>query len=144
MLFERWRMRRRAVCAAAILLVCTLTHSAFADCVQSDVEGRWQVYANVSEQQAAHWLTCKIVVTKDGIISEGRCDGPNVRNLQITLGKIEIADTSNCTFIGHFDVNDTPNHVHHATLSPEKSVGSGVGGYPDGFFTFTMIKTDTP
>lgn len=141
---ERWSRRRRAACAAAALFVCALPYSAIAGCVQSDVEGRWQVYANVSEQQTTHWLTCKLVVTKSGTISEGQCDGPNVQNLQITFGEIEIADTANCTFIGHFQADDTPNRVHHATLSPEKSFASGVGEYPDGFFTFTMIKTGNP
>lgn len=102
------------------------------------------MYANVSEQQTAHWLSCKLTVTKDGIISEGRCDGPSARNLQITFGEIEIADTANCTFAGYFGVNDTPNRIHQATLSSEKSFGSGVGGYRDGFFTFTMIKVGTP
>ena len=137
-------MRWRAASAATVLFLCTLTHSAFAGCVQSDIAGRWQVYTNVSEQQTAHWLICRLAVTEAGSISEGRCDGQNVQNLQITFGEIEIADTANCAFIGYFDLNDTTNRVHHATLSPEKSVGSGVGGYPDGFFTFTMIKIGNP
>jgi hypothetical protein len=136
--------RGHAVYAAAACFIFTLPHAALADCVQSDVQGRWQVYANVSEKQTAHWLTCRFVLTETGIISEGRCDGPNAQNLQITFGQIEIADTANCTFIGYFDVNDTPNRVHHATISPEKTFGSGVGGYRDGFFTFTMIKTGNP
>ena len=144
MQFERWSMRRRAACAAAVLFACALTHSAFAGCVQSDIAGRWQVYANVSDQQAAHWLTCRLVITETGNISESRCDGQNVQNLQFAFGEIEIADTANCTFIGYLHVNDTMSRIHHATLSPEKSVGSGVGEYPDGYFTFTMIKTGNP
>jgi hypothetical protein len=144
MQLERWSRRWRAACAATVLFVCILPHSARADCVQSDVEGRWQVYANVSEQKTAHWLTCKLFITKDGFVAEGRCDGPNVQNLQIKFGEIEIADTANCTFTGYFGADDTMSRVHHATLTPEKSVGSGVGGYADGFFTFTMIKTGNP
>lgn len=102
------------------------------------------MYASVSEQQAAHWLTCKLLVTKDGFISESRCDGHNVQKLEFMFGEIEVADTVNCTFIGHFQVNETSIRVHHATLSPEKSFASGVGEFPDGFFTFTMIKTGNP
>ena len=139
---ERWSTRWRAASAATVLFVCALTPPAFAGCVQSDIAGRWQVYANVSEQQAAHWLTCRLVVTETGNISESRCDGQNVQNLQFAFGEIEIAETANCTFIGYLGMNDTTSRIHHATLSPEKSVGSGVGEYPDGFFTFTMIKTD--
>ena len=134
----------RAACAAIVAIACTLPHSAHADCVQADLEGRWQVYADVSDRQSAHWLTCTLFVSENGVISDGRCDGPSQKNLRISAGKIEIADTINCAFTGYLDVNETPNRVDHATLSPEKTFGSGVGSYRSGFFTFTIIKTGNP
>jgi hypothetical protein len=142
MQLERWRWR--AARAATVLFVCVLPHSAHADCIQKDIEGRWRVYADVSDRQSAHWLTCTLSVGESGVISDGRCDGPGQKNLQITTGKIEIEDTTNCAFSGYLEVNETPNHIDHATLSPEKTFGSGVGSYRDGFFTFTMIKTGNP
>jgi hypothetical protein len=137
---KRWR----AACAAIVVSMCVLPQSAYADCIQNDIQGRWRVYADVSDRQSAHWLTCTLVIEEDGVISDGRCDGPRQKNLQITTGKIDIADTTNCAFRGYLEVNDTPNHIDHATLSPEKTFGSGVGSYRDGFFTFTMIKTGNP
>ena len=140
MLLEGWR----AACAAAVLFVCTLPHSAYADCVQKDIEGRWRVYADVSDRQSAHWLTCTLSVAESGVISDGRCDGPGQKNLRITTCRIEIADTTHCAFRGYLEVDETPNHIDHATLSLEKTFGSGVGSYHSGFFTFTMIKTGNP
>lgn len=134
----------RAVYVAVGLLAVALPHPALADCVQKDIEGRWRVYADVSDRQSAHWLTCTLSVGEGGVISDGRCDGPGQKNLLISAGRIEIADTTNCTFTGYLDVNETPNRVDHATLSPEKTFGSGVGSYRDGFFTFTIIKTGNP
>jgi hypothetical protein len=138
--FERWR----TTIAAIIAFTCTASSSVYADCVQKDIEGRWRIYADVSDRQSAHWLTCALSVGEGGVISDGRCDGPGQNNLRISAGKIEIADTTNCAFTGYLDVNETPNRVDHATLSPEKTFGSGVGSYHDGFFTFTMIKTANP
>ena len=137
---ERWRAAR----AAIVAFMCALPQSAYADCIQKDIEGRWRVYADVSDRQSAHWLTCTLSVGEGGVIADGRCDGPDQRNLPLTNGRIEIADTTNCAFTGYLDVNETPNRVDHATLSAEKTFGSGVGSYRDGFFTFTMIKTGNP
>lgn len=136
--------RWRAACAAAVMLLCVLPQSAYADCIQKDIEGRWRIYADVSDRQSAHWLTCTLSVGENGVISDGRCDGPGQQNLPLTNGRIEIADTTNCAFTGYLDVNETPNRVDHATLSAEKTFGGGVGSYHDGFFTFTMIKTGDP
>jgi hypothetical protein len=137
MYFERWCTTVAAVGA----FMCLASSSVYADCAQKDIEGRWRVYADVSDRQSAHWLTCTLSIGKGGFIFDGRCDGPGQNNLGISAGRIEIADTTNCAFTGYLDVSETPNRVDHATLSPEKTFGSGVGSYRDGFFTFTMIKT---
>jgi hypothetical protein len=89
-------------------------------------------------------MNCDLTATPAGAISSGSCDSPVQRNLELSSGEIKIADTSTCVFTAQFELGGTPNSIQHATLSPEKSVASGVGASFDAYFTFTMIRTGAP
>src|SRR5512134_1567623 len=141
---ERWAPRWRTACAVTAFFASTLTHSAIADCVQIDIAGRWQMYATVLQSPTPHWVNRDLTVTPAGAISSSSCDSPVPQNLEISSGEIKIADTTNCVFTGRFELGGTPNGIQHATLSPDKSVASGVGASSDAYFTFTMIRTSAP
>jgi hypothetical protein len=140
----RGKAWRRLSCIAALLSICAASQAAMANCSQSDAEGRWRVYATVLQSPTPHWMNCDLTVTPAGAISSGSCDSPVQRNLELSAGQIKIADTTNCVFTAHFELAGTPNSIQHVTLSPEKSVASGVGASSDAYFTFTMIRTAAP
>jgi hypothetical protein len=117
---------------------------AVAGCADSDLEGKWRVYATVTEQSATSWMNCALTLSSRGFIAEGACQGPGRPQLMITSGRISIADTTNCVYSGRFELDGMPNKIDHATLSAEKTLAIGVGSWTEGFFSFSMIKTGAP
>ncbi len=92
----------------------------------------------------SYWWHCRVEFTDKGTLAVGMCDAPGQPNAELAAGSLTIADTTNCTFRGEFAWEGSAAHVDHATLSPEKSVISGVGATELSYFQFTMIRIATP
>jgi hypothetical protein len=134
----------RCACLAA-LAVPMLAGGASAACVQADVQGQWQAYALTSERGGqAYWWHCRLAFSDQGVLTTGNCEAPRQPNAELAAGSLTIADAASCTFQGEFAWEGSAAHVDHATLSPEKSVLSGVGTTELSYFQFTMIKIATP
>ena len=131
--------------AFALTISLASTGSAYAGCAQADVQGRWHAYALMSQRAGqSYWWHCRVEFTENGALILGTCDAPQQPNAELAAGSLTIADTTNCTFQGEFTWEGSSAHVDHATLSPEKTVMSGVGATELSYFQFTMIKIATP
>ena len=137
----------RYACPFALALIVTLasTASASAGCVQADLQGRWHAYAMTSERGGqSHWWHCRLEFADNGALVTGGCDAPGQPNAELVSGSLTIVDTANCAFQGKFAWEDSLAQVDQATLSPEKTVMSGVGATNLSYFQFTMIKIGAP
>jgi hypothetical protein len=81
---------RRLSFIATLLSTCAISQASMASCSQGDVEGRWRVYATVLQSPTPHWMNCDLTVTPAGAISNGTCDSPVQRNLELSSGEIKI------------------------------------------------------
>jgi hypothetical protein len=92
----------------------------------------------------SYWWHCRVEFTEKGALATGTCEAPGRPNATLSSGSLAIVDTANCTFRGDLAWEGSSAHVDHATLSPEKTVLSGVGATNLSYFQFTMIKIDAP
>jgi hypothetical protein len=131
--------------AFALIISLASAGSAYAGCVQADVQGRWHAYAMTSERGGqSYWWHCQVEFTDKGALTVGACEAPRQPNAELASGSLTIADAANCVFQGEFVWKGSSAHVDHATLSPEKTVMSGVGATELSYFQFTMIKIAAP
>lgn len=137
-------LRRLSLAAIAFIAPLLFAGQASAGCVQADLLGRWHAYALTSERGGqSYWWHCQVEFTEQGALAMGTCEAPRQPNARLASGSLTLADPANCAFQGAFAWEGSAAHVDHATLSPEKSVISGVGATELSYFQFTMIRIAT-
>ena len=73
-------------------------------------------------------------------MSNGRCTNSLGQAGPMINGSAQISAAAACTYTAQFRLGGELNRVVHATLSKDKTTGSGVGTFPGGKFIFTMSK----
>jgi hypothetical protein len=119
------------------LFLCAAPYAAFAACTQADTKGNWQAY---STNSSGVGIFCKLGVNAAGNIANSICTATNGRSAPFANGKITLFSGPTCTFKGSFRIGSDLNTVTHATMTRDKLVIQGVGAYPGGSFSFSLIR----
>ena len=124
----------KAVLAGGFLLLPAVANAA---CIQSDIEGIWQVYAFNTQDQ---WIMCKFNIAANGAIANTSCDASTGERERLTDGKVTLATPAVCKFTAEWKLGPLRNRVVHSTLNQSKNAGSGVGRAGNADFVFDIIK----
>lgn len=111
-----------------------------AACLQSDLSGTWQIYTVGANSSQVWWTRCKVSVNGAGTMSNGSCSNSLGQTGAITSGNAKMTVGALCTFTAQFHLGGALNQVVHATLSRDKTTGSGVGTFSGGGFMLSMTK----
>jgi hypothetical protein len=131
-------MKRLALAVLAATIACST--AANAACNQTDLTGIWQIYSTAWDNSGAWWSRCQVKINAGGTMSNGQCANSLGQSGPMTNGSATIVAAAACTFRAQFRLGGDLNRVVHATLSRDKTTGSGVGTFPGGKFNFTMSK----
>ncbi len=130
-------MLKFAIALAASAVVTTTANAA---CTQADLEGTWQIYSAGWSNNESWWSRCKKRINAAGAMSNATCTDSFNQTGPMTNATATISNGSFCTYTAQFTVGNAVNKVLHATLSQDKTLGSGVGSFRGGKFIFTMSK----
>lgn len=119
------------------LLFCGSAVAASAACTQADAKGSWQAY---STNSAGVRIYCKLSVNAAGTIANSVCTATNGLTAPFSSAKITLFSGPACTFKGSFRIGAELNTVRHATMTRDKLAIEGVGTYPGGSFSFSLIR----
>lgn len=134
-------MKKTTLFIATLLAAIVPAVAAEAACSQADARGRWLVSSMNSDDDV---VRCSISVNAYGTIARTTCTAfygsSSTWSVPLNGGRITLADPTRCSFRGNIIFGDTVNTVRELSISPDKSVGQGIGTYPGGTFFMGMTR----
>src|SRR6185312_2545584 len=111
--------------------------AAEAACTQADLIGHWQVYMVAATAQGQSWAQCALDINAGGTIGKTDCTDSSGANAALLNGTTRMSIPAACTFTAHFTLAGKVFTVVHATMTPDKLGGTGVGTRPGEAFLFS-------